>query len=117
MRKTVGRLGLGVLATLPVLLAGAAFAESPTIQIPRIDTAPVLSAFAEMQASPRVADSMLKVTGFIAREPADGVEPTQSTDVYLAYDQHNLYAAFVLLGLRARPNPCAHDAARRYLFR
>ena len=94
MRKTVGRLGMGVLATLPVLLAGA-FAESPTIQIPRIDTPPLLSDFDEMQASPLVAESMLKVTGFIAREPADGVDPTQGTDVYLAYDQHNLYAAFV----------------------
>ena len=38
---------------------------------------------------------MLKVTGFIAREPADGAEPTQNTDVYLAYDNHNLYAVFL----------------------
>jgi hypothetical protein len=38
---------------------------------------------------------MSKVTGFIAREPADGAAPTQKTDVYLAYDQHNLYAVFV----------------------
>jgi len=38
---------------------------------------------------------MLKITGFIAREPADGAEPTQNTDVYLAYDEHNLYAVFV----------------------
>lgn len=38
---------------------------------------------------------MSKVTGFIAREPADGAEPTQSTDVYLAYDERNLYAVFV----------------------
>ena len=38
---------------------------------------------------------MLKVTGFIAREPADGAEPTQDTDAYLAYDAHNLYAVFV----------------------
>jgi hypothetical protein len=41
------------------------------------------------------AGKLVKVTGFIAREPADGAEPTQNTDVYLAYDQHNLYAVFV----------------------
>ncbi|HET7207333.1 MAG TPA: DUF5916 domain-containing protein [Terriglobales bacterium] len=38
---------------------------------------------------------MVKVTGFIAREPADGATPTEDTDVYLAYDSHNLYAVFV----------------------
>ena len=84
-----------VLRGLPVLVASIAFAAPPTIQIPRIDSPPRLSDFSEMQASPRVAESMLKVSGFIAREPADGAEPTQNTDVYLAYDQQNLYAAFV----------------------
>jgi hypothetical protein len=70
-------------------------AATPTIQIPRTDTPPSLADFEDMQPSARVAGQMLKVTGFIAREPADGAEPTQNTDVYLAYDQHNLYAVFV----------------------
>jgi hypothetical protein len=48
-----------------------------------------------MRPSARVAGHMAKVSGFIAREPADGAKPTQDTDVYLAYDQKNLYAAFV----------------------
>jgi hypothetical protein len=78
-----------------LLLASRLFAAAPTIQIPRIDTPPSLSDFEEMQPSARVAGKMVKVTGFIAREPADGAEPTQNTDVYLAYDQHNLYAVFV----------------------
>jgi hypothetical protein len=42
-----------------------------------------------------IREHVVKVTGFIAREPADGAEPTQNTDVYLAYDEHNLYAVFV----------------------
>src|SRR5262249_8407465 len=67
----------------------------PTIAIPRIDSPPSLSDFEEMQPSSRVASQMVKVSGFIVREPADGATPTQDTDVYLAYDQHNLYAAFV----------------------
>jgi hypothetical protein len=70
-------------------------ADTPNIQIPRIDTAPTLADFEDMQASPRVAAQMLKVTGFIVREPSDGAQPTQDTDAYLAYDQHNLYAVFV----------------------
>jgi hypothetical protein len=56
---------------------------------------PTLADFEGMQPGPRVADHMSKVTGFIAREPADGAKPTQRTDVYLAYDQRNLYAVFV----------------------
>ena len=76
-------------------LASFAFAETPTIQIPRIETPPSLSDFEGMQPSPRVAGNMVKVTGFIVREPADGAEPTQNTDVYLAYDQRNFYAVFV----------------------
>lgn len=72
-----------------------AFGAAPSIQIPRTDTPPSLSDFEEMQPGARVARKMVKVTGFIMREPADGAEPTQKTDVYLAYDQHNLYAVFV----------------------
>jgi hypothetical protein len=96
LTKTVlGRCQLRVIVALSLFLPSAALADPPTIQIPHIDTPPQLSDFEDMQPSPRLAESMLKVTGFIAREPADGAVPTQSTDVYLAYDQHNFYAAFV----------------------
>jgi len=70
-------------------------AVPPNIQIPRIATPPTLGDFEDMRPSARVANSMLKVSGFIAREPADGAAPTQDTDVYLAYDAHNLYAVFI----------------------
>jgi len=85
-------------ASVSVLLLGLTsllFAGAPAIQIPRIDTPPVLSDFETMQPPASVGGRMLKVSGFIAREPADGAIPTQDTDVYLAYDQHNLYAVFV----------------------
>ena len=48
-----------------------------------------------MRPVSRIAEHMLKVSGFIAREPADGAQPTQDTDVYLGYDAHNLYAVFI----------------------
>jgi hypothetical protein len=93
--KTKSRFRPAWVMVVLLALTPMASAGPPTIQIPRIDTPPLLSDFEDMQASPRVASQMLKVTGFIAREPADGAEPTQKTDVYLAYDQRNLYAVFV----------------------
>src|SRR5437870_10691798 len=77
------------LATLVLLTSTLVSAAPPTLQIPRIATPPSLSDFEDMQPSARVNGQMVKVTGFIARDPADGAEPTQNTDVYLAYDQHN----------------------------
>ena len=82
-------------AALVLVLAPSMFGTTPSVQIPTIDTAPTLSDFEDMQPSAGVAGHMLHVTGFIAREPADGAQPTQSTDAYLANDQHNLYAVFV----------------------
>jgi hypothetical protein len=81
---------LALLFTTPFLYAAA-----PTIQIPHIDRPPTLADFEAMHPVPAISERMLKVSGFIAREPADGAQPTQDTDVYLAYDDHNLYAVFL----------------------
>ncbi len=78
-----------------LLLARGVQAATPTIQIPRMEKPPTLSDFSDMAPNAQVAGQMLKVTGFIVREPADGTQPTQNTDVYLAYDEHSLYAVFV----------------------
>ena len=87
---------LSILCLLAALVgAHSAAAAPPAIQIPRIDTPPKLADFEAMRPIPSVAERMLKVTGFIAREPADGAQPTQDTDVYLAYDDRNLYAVFI----------------------
>src|SRR5246127_496945 len=77
------------------LLAPSLFAEGPTIRIPRIEVAPTLSDFSDMEPNAQFAGKMLKVSDFIVRDPADGAQPSQNTDVYLGYDQHNLYAVFV----------------------
>jgi Domain of unknown function (DUF5916) len=84
-----------VLAAAILAVSPSAFAAPPIIQIPRISTAPTLADFEGMRPVTVVAEHMLKVRGFIAREPADGAQPTQDTDVYLAYDAHNLYAVFI----------------------
>src|SRR5215469_6505409 len=100
MLRAIARTLLGccqthVMLALALFLPTAAFGDQPTIAIPHIDTPPELSDFEDMRPSPRLAESMLKITGFIAREPADGAQPTQDTDVYLAYDDHNLYVVFI----------------------
>src|SRR5438270_3427639 len=125
-----------LVAFAALALASPALGAAPTIQIPRIQTAPSLSDFEDMQPSVGVAGKMIKVTGFIVREPADGATPTQTTDVYLAYDEHNLYAVFVCFDnepekIRARMTrredifsddsveimiDTFHDARRAYAF-
>ena len=71
------------------------YAAPPVIKIPHIERPPRLADFEAMRPAGGVSENMLKVSGFIAREPADGAPPTQDTDVYLAYDDHNLYAVFI----------------------
>jgi len=39
--------------------------------------------------------SMARVDGFIQREPRDGAQPSQRTEVYLGYDHKNLYIVFL----------------------
>src|SRR5215471_16545264 len=78
-----------------LFLVKAALAVPPSIQIPRIENPPTLADFEGMRPDSKVSGQMLKVSGFVVREPADGAEPTQATDVYLAYDERNLYAVFI----------------------
>jgi hypothetical protein len=75
--------------------AALAQVERPSITIPRISAPPRLADFHNMQPSAFVARNLLKISGFIAREPSDGARPTQDTDVYLGYDDRSLYAVFV----------------------
>ena len=94
LRKKRQRLRMAA-ACCFLLLTPALFAVPPTIQIPHIEFPPTLADFEGMQPDRRVSEHMLKVSGFIAREPADGAEPTQNTDVYLASDSRSLYAVFL----------------------
>ena len=82
-------------AALLLLFVPFGYAAPPAIQIPRIEHPPKLADFEAMRPAGGVSGNMLKVSGFIAREPADGAPPTQDTDVYLAYDDRNLYAVFI----------------------
>src|SRR5258708_33014701 len=66
-------------------------AKIPLSKIPRVHHAPKLEDFLENH--PREAELM--VTDFRQNTPGDGTPATESTTVYLSYDDKNLYAVFV----------------------
>src|SRR5579862_8465479 len=67
----------------------------PTLTIPRLSRGPVLEDFLSMKPEGEIAVRMAKVTGFVQRNPHDGETVSEPTDVYLGYDQKNLYVLFV----------------------
>ena len=69
--------------------------SAQTLDIPRLAEAPRLEQFLSMQPPPGVRSSMAVVSGFTQRIPDDGAAASQRTDVYLGYDERNLYAVFV----------------------
>jgi Domain of unknown function (DUF5916) len=75
------------------------------IVVPRLERAPTLEDFGEMQPSPAMA-AMVKAGHFLQRNPRDGEPASQKTDAYLGYDARNFYVMFVCFqkqeDLRAR---------------
>jgi hypothetical protein len=67
----------------------------PTVSIPRLESPPELEHFLDMRPEGAVAESMTRITGLIQRDPEDGEPVSQHTEIYLGYDQENIYAVFV----------------------
>jgi hypothetical protein len=65
------------------------------LTIPLIDQPPELADFAGMEPSAEMRGKMSMVTGFTQRVPRDGAAASQRTEVYVAYDDRNLYAIFL----------------------
>lgn len=88
-----------VLLLVSVAIAGPADPVEPVsgkgIHVPRLHAAPKLDDFLSMHPSARMAGQMVRVSGFTQRDPNDGQPATQTTDVYLGYDQSKFYAVFV----------------------
>ena len=60
-----------------------------------MERAPTLEDFAEMGPNGKMDGRLAKVEGFVQREPSDGQPASQRTEVYLGYDDKNLYVIFV----------------------
>ncbi len=70
-------------------------ASRPVLVVPRVDRAPTLEDFLEMKPGRAWEGRLAKADGFIQRLPSDGAPSSQRTDVYLGYDDENLYCIFV----------------------
>jgi hypothetical protein len=94
-RKAI--LALLILASVPA--SGRAgsdqTATNPVLVIPRVAQPPTLEDFLDMKPSRAWEGVLAKADGFIQRLPSDGAPSTQRTDVYLGYDDVNLYCIFV----------------------
>ena len=80
------------------LTAGVRADDRPAVRIPRVDHPPVLADYLDRRVEP----PGVKVTGFVQREPGDGVPSSLETTAYLSYDAEHLYAVFI----------CKDDPAR-----
>jgi hypothetical protein len=61
--------------------AGTALAEPPTLRIQRIDSPPAIEQYLDGQHAPPGT----LVTGFVQREPGDGVPISEDTRAYVSY--------------------------------
>ena len=86
--------------------------EAPpvTLDIPRVERPPRFEEFLEMKLPAELEGQLARVTDFVQRQPKDGEAATQRTEVYLGYDDSNLYVVFLAFdvnpaGIRAHLNP------------
>lgn len=67
-----------------------------SLRIPRVSRAPKLEDFLSMRPSAEFANGgMVMVDQLKQRLPNDGAPVSQKTEIYLGYDQKNLYAAMI----------------------
>jgi hypothetical protein len=96
---TYRRLLLLLVCALPRLfLAQTPLSQTPefgTVHIPRVASPPRLEDFLTMEPTPAWKDKLAMVEGLRQRVPTDGAPISQRTEVYLGYDDKNLYAIFV----------------------
>ena len=81
------------------------------LHIPRLEHRPAITDFLTMQPSAAFAGKMLKVEGFMQRDPKDGSPISQKTEVYLGYTNQNLYVVCVCFD--SEPNKIRAHMVRR----
>src|SRR5579863_8107842 len=85
-----------------------------TLHIPRLEQRPTLADFLDMQPSAAFAGKMLKVDGFLQRDPKNGAPVSQKTEVYLGYTDKNLYV--VCICFDSEPDKIRARLVRRELI-
>ena len=69
--------------------------EISSLDVPRLNVAPRLADFEGMSPATALAKKMLKVQGFVQRDPKDGAQVSQRTEAYLGYTEKNFYVIFL----------------------
>ena len=77
-------------ASTGTALVGCAFSDRPTIRAARATEPPVIDGLLDDLTWRGAA----LVTEFVQTRPVEGAQPTDSTEVWIAYDANNLYFAF-----------------------
>lgn len=88
---------------LAALLGGSTLVPAATavaevereLVIPRVDRAPRLDEFLDMDVPPEWAGRLAEIDRFTQRDPEDGRPASQDTRVLLGYDDERLYAVFL----------------------
>ena len=101
--RILEKLGGSVVVLLAVLVSAPAFLGAapdssgprPVLVIPRVERPPKLEDFLDMKPNGEVEGTLAKVEGLIQRDPSDGAPSSQHTEVYLGYDDKNLYVIVV----------------------
>lgn len=91
----LGCLGLIVLVALEPASVLVFASDRPTIVVPRVSQPPKLEEFLEMNPGKPIETQLAKIEGFVQRAPRNGEPSSQPTEVYLGYDDKNLYSIFV----------------------
>jgi len=89
-------------------------AKFATLHIPHIDQRPTIADFLDMKPSAAFAGKMLKVDGFMQRDPKDGAPVSEKTEVYLGYTDKNLYV--VCICFDSQPDKIRARLVRRELI-
>jgi Domain of unknown function (DUF5916) len=77
-----------------IVLTSSFTRAASNVQMPRVSRPPRLEDFENMKPHGAAAE-LRKVSGFTQQQPSDGKPATQPTDVYVGYDQTNLYVVWV----------------------
>jgi Domain of unknown function (DUF5916) len=76
--------------------------EISSHDVPRLEVGPKLADFEGMEPASPLAKTMLKITGFIQRDPKDGMPVSQRTEAYLGYTEKNFYVVFLAFDTEPR---------------
>jgi hypothetical protein len=69
--------------------------DRPHLVIPRVPRPPTLEEFLDMEPPSDLVEHLALAEGMIQQNPIDGEPASQRTEIYLGYDEINMYVIFV----------------------